>query len=242
LAKSISCTIMAFNEEASLAAATEEVVDVLSGLGRDYEVLIVDDGSRDRTPIIASEMAERIPRVRVVTHPQNRGPGSAILTGFAESKKEIVCFHPADQQIPFCEVAALFPLLDEYDVVVGERSARPGYTIMRRISSRVYIELVHLLFGFWGYKDFNFIYLFRKEILDRMAIESDGVFMTTEVLVRAKGMGARITSARATCLPRRAGVATCGRPSVIFKTIREMMQFWMRWQARRLGERIGLGP
>ncbi len=236
MAKSVSCTILAYNEEETLEAATEEVVQTLQRQysDREAEVLIVDDGSTDATPDIARAMARRHPHVRVITHPENRGPGSALVTGFAESRNEVVCFHAADQQLPFDEVAALIPLLDDHDLVIGDRTDRPGYTRLRRFSSWTYITLVHNLYGLGRFKDFNFLYLYRKEILDRITIETSGVFMPTEVLVKAIDLDARIATATVTCLPRRAGVATCGRPSVIAWTFVEMIRFWGLWRIRKL--------
>lgn len=235
MAPSVSCTILAFNEEATLEQATSDVVEALSAFGdREFEVLIVDDGSTDRTPQIASEMARRYPRVRVITHPENRGPSSGLITGFSESRNEVICFHAADQQLPFSEVAALIPLLDEHEMVIGSRTARPGYSAARLISSHAYIALVHLLFGLRQYDDFNFLYLYRKEVLDRIQIETRGVFMPTEVLVKAVDNGARIATATVTCLPRRFGKATCGSPEVIGQTFLQMISFWARWRLRRL--------
>jgi glycosyltransferase involved in cell wall biosynthesis len=239
MARSVSCTIMAYNEEATLAEATDDVVAALRGFGdRAFEVLIVDDGSTDRSAEIGRELELRHPEVRLIRHGQNRGPGSALLTGFAESKHEVICFHAADQQLPFAEVAALIPLLDEVDLVIGDRTARPGYTPLRRLSSHVYIGLVQRLFGLRAYRDFNFLYLYRKQLLDRIAqagIETTGVFMPTEVLVKAVDLGARIAPATVTCLPREHGVATCGRPSVILHTLREMLRFWGLWRLRHAG-------
>jgi glycosyltransferase involved in cell wall biosynthesis len=229
---------MAYNEEATLEEATRDVVSALSAFGdRTFEVLIVDDGSTDRTPEIAHRMQAEHPEVRVITHPGNRGPGSAILTGFAEAQNEVVCFHPADQQLPFAEVASTIPLLDDYDLVVGVRTGRPGYSLMRLLSSRTYIALVHLLFGLRELPDFNYVYLYRKALLDRISIETSGVFMTTEVLVKAAALGARIVPATITCLPRLHGKATCGSPRVIAQTFGEMMRFWWSWRRRRSNQR-----
>ena len=235
-AKSISCTILAYNEEVTLEAATEEVVETLQRRypDREAEVLIVDDGSTDATPDIARRMAERYDHVRVITHPENLGPGSALITGFAESRNDVVCFHAADQQLPFDEVAALIPLLDDHDLVIGDRTDRPGYTWLRRLSSWTYITLVHNLYDLGRFKDFNFLYLYRKELLDRITIETSGVFMPTEVLVKCIDLEARVATATVTCLPRRAGVATCGRPSVVAWTFVEMIRFWGLWRMRKL--------
>jgi len=232
---SISCTIMAFNEEATLAEATDDVLRCLRAFeGRALEVLIVDDGSTDRTPEIAAEMADKYPEVRVITHPENLGPGSALITGFNESKNDVVCFHAADQQLPFDEVSALIPLLDQYDMVIGDRTDRPDYTRMRLLSSAVYIFLAHNLYNLRRFKDFNFLYLYRKSLLDRIQIETTGVFMPTEILVKAVDLGASIVPATVTCLPRKAGVATCGRPTVVLQTVAEMLRFWGIWRWRKL--------
>lgn len=232
---SISCTIMAYNEEATMAEATRDVVTELRKLkDRELEVLIVDDGSSDATPRIAAEMAAKYPEVRVITHPQNRGPGSALITGFAESKNDVICFHAADQQLPFEEVAALIPLLDQYDMVIGDRTDRPDYTRMRLLSSQVYIFLAHNLYGLRRFKDFNFLYLYRKSLLDRIQVETTGVFMPTEILIKAVDLGAAIVPATVTCLPREHGEATCGRPNVVLHTVREMLRFYGLWRWRKV--------
>ena len=140
----------------------------------------------------------------------------------------MICFHAADQQLDFREVASFIPLLDDADIVVGSRSGRPGYTRARLLTSQVYIKLAHLLFGLTEYDDFNFLYLYRREIFDGMPIESDGVFLCTEILVRALDRGARPASVTARCLPRRVGVSTVYRPQVIAKTFLEMTRFYLR--------------
>jgi glycosyltransferase involved in cell wall biosynthesis len=233
--RSVSCTILAYNEEATLEDATRDVVTALSAFGdREFEVLIVDDGSSDRTPEIAREMASRYAQVRVITHPENRGPGSGLITGFSESKNEVICFHAADQQFHFSDVAVLIPLLDEADLVIVSRTARPGYSAMRLVSSHIYIALVHLLFGLRKYEDFNYLYLYRREVLDRIQIETKGVFMCTELLVKAVDSGAKVATATVTCLPRCHGKATCGSPAVIGQTFLQMVGFWAKWRVRKL--------
>ncbi|HEY3352829.1 MAG TPA: glycosyltransferase family 2 protein [Polyangia bacterium] len=237
MAASVSCVIMAYNEEATLEAATRDVHDALAAFGdRAFEILIVDDGSRDRTPLIAAAMAARYPAVRVITHPVNRGPGSAQVTGFRQARNDILCYHPADQQVDFREVAACIPLLDDpadpVDLIIARRSGRPGYSLRRLVSSYGYILLAQVLFGLRRFKDFNFIYLYRRAILDGMRFETQSVFFTTEVLVKAVARDARVREVTLTCLPRTAGEATCGRPAVILRTFADMMSFWAKWQLR----------
>ncbi|MCG8420013.1 MAG: glycosyltransferase family 2 protein [Proteobacteria bacterium] len=235
MARSVSCTVFAYNEEATLAEAVADVRRALGQFGdRNFEILVVDDGSTDRTPVIARQLDDQYPEVRVIYHGRNLGPGSAILTGIRNSRHDVICFHAADQQLDFAEVASFIPLLDHCDIVVGSRSGRPGYTRMRLLSSDVYIALVHALFGLDDYDDFNFLYLYRREIFDQMPIDSDGVFMCTEIFVRAVANGARVARVEARCLPRKVGVSTVYRPAVIGKTIWELLRFRWRWKRGRL--------
>jgi glycosyltransferase involved in cell wall biosynthesis len=229
MARSVSCTIMAYNEEATLEEAVDDVHRALKAFGdRAFEILVVDDGSSDRTVEIGLEMERRYPEVKLLRHPRNLGPGSAILTGIRNSRYDVICFHAADQQLNFAQVAGFIPLLDDHDLVIGSRSGRPGYTQMRMLASHTYITLAHTLFGLREYDDFNFLYLYRREVFDGMPIESDGVFLCTEVLVRALDKGARVAKVEAECLPRKVGMSTCFRAPVIEKTFGEMLRFWWR--------------
>jgi glycosyltransferase involved in cell wall biosynthesis len=228
MALSVSCTVFAFNEEGTLEEAVRDVRAALVDQDRRFEILVVDDGSTDRTPAIAAELEARWPEVRLIRHGRNLGPGSAILTGIRNSRNDVICFHAADQQLDFREVSGFIPLLDDHDIVIGSRSGRPGYTRMRMLSSRVYIELAQRLFGLEGYDDFNFLYLYRRSLFDGMPIDSDGVFLCTEIFVRARRNGARVAQVSAACLPRKVGVSRVYRPRVIGKTLLEMLRFWAR--------------
>jgi glycosyltransferase involved in cell wall biosynthesis len=235
MSRSVSCTILCYNEEATLEQAVLDVRDGLVAFGdREFEILIVDDGSTDRSVQIGHELEQRFAEVRLIRHPHNLGPGSAILTGIRNSNNEVICFHAGDQQLRFAEVSTFIPLLDDYDIVIGSRTGRPGYTKMRMLSSVVYIKLVHALFGLTEYDDFNFLYLYRRELFDDMPIDSDGVFMCTEIFVRAVERGARVVHVEAECLAREQGESAVYNSSVIFKTIREMGQFWWRHKVRRM--------
>jgi glycosyltransferase involved in cell wall biosynthesis len=232
--RSVSCTILAYNEEATLEEAVADVDRGLAAFGdRPYEILLVDDGSTDRTAAIGRALEARYPAVRLIRHARNLGPGSAILTGIRNSKHDVICFHAADQQLDFAEVASFIPLLDDHDIVIGTRSDRPDYTRLRLLSSWVYIKLAQNLFGLRGYQDFNFLYLYRRELFDDMPIGSDGVFLCTEIFVRALARDARVARVEAACLPRRAGVSGVYNTRVIAKTIVEMGRFW--WRFRRGG-------
>lgn len=237
----VTCAIMAFNEEENLAAAVDEVRRELLATGRPFEILIVDDGSVDATGRIADELAARLSapgaEVRAIHHGKNRGPGSAIVTGVELATQPLYCFHPADNQVRFADVARALDLLDEeYDLLVGQRSDRRDYSPMRKVASYGYIGLAWALFGLHGFRDFNFIYLWRTDtVRPLLPLETHGVFLCTEILVRARDAGARIGVAEAEYRPRTAGVSTVGRPSVVLRTFKQMIGFWGRRTLRRLG-------
>jgi len=231
----VTCAIMAFNEEASLAAAVEEVRAALDGSGRRYEILIVDDGSTDRTGAIADRLASSPGGVvRAIHHGKNRGPGSAIVTGVVEARQPLYCFHPADNQVAFADVARALDLLDgEFDLLVGQRSDRRDYSLARKVASFGYIALARALFGLAGFRDFNFIYLWRTDLVRKMLpLSTSGVFLCTEILVRARDAGARIGVAPAAYRPRTAGVSTVARPRVVADTFVQMMRFWITRRRR----------
>jgi glycosyltransferase involved in cell wall biosynthesis len=234
--RTVSCTIMAYNEEATLDSAVAEVHEALSDLGRPFEILVIDDGSTDRTADIGRELEERWPEVRLIRHGRNLGSGSAILTGIRNSKHDVICFHPADGQVDFREVASYIPLLDqEADLLIGSRSGRPGYSPLRNIASQTYIKLAHVLFDLRDYQDFNFIYLYRREIFDGMSIDSNGIFMCTEILVRALDRGFRVREITAECKPRQAGSTKVFRRKIIQKTFTDMLGFWWKRRGGKTG-------
>ena len=239
----VTCAILAYNEAANLEAAVDEVQRELSRTGRPFEILVVDDGSRDSTGVIADRLAAERSRpgavVKAIHHGQNRGPGSGIVTGVIEATQPLFCFHPGDNQVRFADVADALDLLDErYDLLVGQRSDRRDYSLARKAASYGYIGLAWALFGLRGFRDFNFIYLWRTELLRGMLpLSTGGVFLCTEVLVRARDAGARIGVAHAAYRPRTAGVSTVGRPEVVLRTFRQMMGFWARRLAGQTGPR-----
>jgi dolichol-phosphate mannosyltransferase len=231
---SVTCAIMAYNEEEMLEQATADVRAALSRLGRAFEIVIVDDGSTDATADVARCLAARWPEVRLVRHGTNRGPGSAIVTGLHEARGDLYCFHPADNQLVFADVARALPLLDErYDLLVGERSDRHDYSLLRRAYSYGYIGLAWALFGLRGFADFNFVYAFRRDLFDGMELETSGLFLCTEILIKALDRGKRAGVMRARYLPRTTGVSTVGRPSVALATLRQMLGFWFARRDRR---------
>ena len=224
---SLSIVLPAYNEEANVETAVEQVSDVAEQLGMDYEIILVNDGSKDRTGEIGRELMQRVPHFRLVEHYPNRGYGGSLKAGFAAATKELIAFIPADNQFDFNEIHLLLEALDGADIVSGYRAERED-TFVRRLNAFGWNTLVRVLFGYLcrdidcGFK------LFRREVLDHVVIESDGAMIDTELLAGARARGFRIADVPVTHLPRVAGEATGANIKVIAKAFRDLARFRQR--------------
>jgi glycosyltransferase involved in cell wall biosynthesis len=230
---SLSIVLPAHNEQENAAGAVEEVSDVAQRLGIDYEIVLVNDGSTDRTGEVGRELEQRIPNFRLVEHHPNRGYGGALKAGFAAATKDLIAFYPADKQFVFGEIDRLLEKIGQADIVSGFRADRQD-PLIRRFNALGWNTTIRLLFGFLcrdidcGFK------LFRREILDHVNIVSDGAMIDTEFLAGAKARGYRIVDVPVTHLPRTAGEATGANVSVIVKAFRDLARFRLRlWRELR---------
>jgi glycosyltransferase involved in cell wall biosynthesis len=119
---SLSIVIPAFNEELRLPASLERIAVYLKNGNREAEVLVVDDGSRDRTAAVAESFRDRIPGLRVIANGSNRGKGYSVRHGMREARMDLVLFSDADLSAPIEEADKLVAALDQYDVAIGSRA------------------------------------------------------------------------------------------------------------------------
>jgi glycosyltransferase involved in cell wall biosynthesis len=224
---SLSIVLPAYNEEANVERAVEQVSRVARQLGMEYEIILVNDGSADRTGEIGHELEGRIPNYRLVEHYPNRGYGGSLKAGFEAATKELIAFVPADNQFDFGEIAALLEALDGADIVSGYRAKRED-PFVRRLNAFGWNTLVSVLFGRLG-RDIDCGFkLFRREILGHVTIESNGAMIDTEFLAGAKARGYRIAEVPVTHLPRVGGEATGANFKVIAKAFRDLALFRLR--------------
>lgn len=227
-APELTVILPAYNEEENLPPTIGVLEETLGAYGIDHEIIVVDDGSTDRTGEVTRGLARRWPDIRLVEHGTNRGPGSGIPTGLAHARGEFVIFVPADLAIDPEDLPRFVAAgRGGADVVVGLRSDRRDYSPFRKIVSHVNIFLIQVLFNL-RIRQFNYIHLYRRRIFERITIESRGVFLTAEVVIKARDLGYRLTEVPARYVPRTLGQASCGRPEVIWKTVRDLFAFWAR--------------
>lgn len=203
----LSFSLLAYNERATLAEAARRASAVLERCGRTYELVLVDDGSTDGSAVIAEDLARELPYCRTIHHPVNLGIGTGIRTCFFGTVGEWATWFPADLQADPEQLPRLLGLLDDCDVLVTYRDARLRHGgAARKVISWADRALVRFLFGL-GLRDLHWIRFFRRELLERMRLACRSPSVDTEMVFRAKRMGARIHQAELPDRARRTGVA-----------------------------------
>ncbi|MCB9489373.1 MAG: glycosyltransferase family 2 protein [Deltaproteobacteria bacterium] len=220
--ESLSIIIPAFNEESTLAHVVERIDHALAGEKVPYEIIVVDDGSTDATARVA-EGLERS-NLRVVRHSTNQGAGMAVRTGITAARHTLTMYVPADGQFDPVEIPRFVDAAQGVDIVIGYRLHRQGYGLVRKAQSVVFVKLANMIFKM-RYRDLNWVHLWRRQTAGALPVESSGVFMQTELLVRARRAGMRIAEVPSEFLRRGGGKAKGSRPGTILRTLVEMIAF-----------------
>lgn len=219
----LSVVIPCFNEEGSLERTVRDAARAAARGARRHEIVIVDDGSLDRSPEIAARLACEIPDVRIVRHETNRGFGSAFRTGVDHSRFEHLVLIPADGQFPADDLDRLLRHADA-DVVVGYRIDR-GDPLRRRITTTVFFFVMFFVFRV-GVRDVNWVKLYRRRVFDASRPSFSGIGIDAEILVRARRRGMRFAQQAIGYLPRTAGRSTGDDPRRVWQTLGELGRLW----------------
>ncbi len=236
----------AHNEEANLEALVDEALAALPTIADKFEIIAVDDGSRDATPQIADDLAAKhAGTFRVVHHPANLGYGAALRSGFRAARFELVAFIDGDRQFKVADVALLTDRIaaaDAPDVVVGYRLKRADPPI-RRWYARAYRLSNRIFFGV-RVRDIDCACkLFKREALAPIRVTSGGAFFTAELLIKLRFEGRKIAEVGVPHYARTAGSPTGAKPAVVGRAIRDFwslrLRLWFgRSGAMRRGEPI----
>lgn len=226
----------AHNEEANLEGLVREALEALPSIADAFEIIAVDDGSRDRTPEIADRLAAEHPDVvRVVHHPVNRGYGGALRSGFEAARFDLLAFTDGDRQFKVADLGRLAERLagaDQPDVVVGYRIKRAD-PIVRVLYARSYKLANRLLFGLRVRDVDCACKLFRREALEGIRVESGGAFFSAELLIKIRAAGRSVVEVGVPHYPRTAGSPTGARPSVIWRAVKDFWGLRLRLWANR---------
>lgn len=233
----------AHNEEANVRGLVEEALGALPALAETFEIVIVDDGSRDATGAIADGLSAAHPDVvRAVHHPTNLGYGAALLSGFRAARFELVAFTDGDRQFHVADLGRLTARLaeaDAPDIVVGYRIKRAD-PLIRTLYARAYRFANRVWFGLRVRDVDCACKLFRRAALDGIAVESGGAFLSAELLIKLNAAGRMIVEVGVPHYPRTAGSPTGAKPSVVFRAVRDFWSLRLRmWSSRSRALRRG---
>jgi glycosyltransferase involved in cell wall biosynthesis len=232
----ISVVYPMFNEEENIERAVRFAEDVLTDMTDDYEIIIVNDASTDRSPEIAEAQARSNACVKVFHHERNLKLGGTLRTGFSKATKELVFYCDSDLPVDLLELKRAVRIMEftQSDFISAFRFDRTAEGFVRTFYSVGYNLLIRYLFPI-RVKDINFSFkLFKREILDQVALESEGSFIDAELLIKSKLHGFKITQFGVDYFPRNRGLSTLATPDVIIKMIRELVAFRMKMR-REIG-------
>ena len=234
----ISAFFPCYNEENNLTDLVSGCNKVLKGICEDYEIIIVDDGSTDRTPEAVQELQKEYPKLQYVRHAKNHGYGGAVYTGFKKSRYEYIFFSDGDNQFNLEEIPLLVKKISEADLVTGFRHQRAD-PVMRHLIAWVYRLVVRIVFGL-GITDIDCAFkLFKRNTLQRIDIRnivSKGALINTEIYARMKKLNMTVIEVPVTHYARLTGKQTGASFKVILRAMVELVS--LKFKLRREGLQI----
>ncbi len=227
--KELSVFLPAYNEGTNIERVVLRILSILPEIANDYEILIIDDGSTDKTERLCESLSRKDLHVRCIRHRQNRGYGAALRSGLYGSKFEWVAFTDADGQFDFSEIRLLIDnqRKTKSDLVIGYylKRAVPFYRVF---NSFLWKTLIFLFFSLRVRDiDCGFKLISRKVIESIPTLESErGAFISTELLIKAKKRGFKIVEVGVHHYPRKAGAPTGANLNVIIRSFVDLFKLW----------------
>lgn len=224
--ESISVVIPAYNEEETVEQVVKEAFSTLAKISKDYEVVLIDDGSTDKTGKIIDRIARQNKRIRGVHHKQNMGFTGAMRTSFTSAKKHLVFLAPADGQFDFSQLKNFIEAIKGYDVAIGYRVENEE-DIIRKINSRLFHLVCKILLNI-HFKEISSVSLWRRRVIQSIEVVSEdrSAMFLPEVTSKALRKKYRFVEVPLRWGHRRGGESKGANPRVIVKTLIQMLRLW----------------
>lgn len=226
----LSVFMPAFNEEANIAETVEKTMVVLKKLPvKDYELIVVNDGSKDKTLDVLEDLKKKYPKLKIVNHVKNKGYGEALKSGFAASRFDLIAYIDSDGQFDFSEISKFLDKIQDADIVVGYRINRQD-PLLRKFNGWGWTMMNNLLFGL-NVRDIDCAFkLLRKDVIESIPkLESErGGMISPELLAKAKKKGFKIVEVGVHHYPRTAGHPTGGNLKVIINSFKDLFKLRLK--------------
>jgi glycosyltransferase involved in cell wall biosynthesis len=224
----ISVFFPAYNEEENIESTVSKAVTVCTQIAERYEIIVVNDGSRDRTPEIVEKMILQNSNIRLISHDPNRGYGAALKTGMHSAQYNVIAFTDGDGQFDFSEITNFLPYLQSFDLIIGFRKKRIE-GLKRILIAGILKVAAFILFGL-RFKDIDCAFkVFNKSVVEKVwPLQAEGALISTEFLYKAKHAGCKITEVPVHHYPRGGGKPTGSSPKVLFKAGIEILRLWIK--------------
>jgi glycosyltransferase involved in cell wall biosynthesis len=223
--KALSIVMPAYNEEQVIRRVVNSVKRAISSLGIEYEIIIVNDASLDRTGEIATEIAQNAPKIKVIHHLQNKMMGGAIKTGARAAQYDYILPIPFDSPLNKPEIENFLKEAEEVDIVIGYRPERTGYNWFLKLLSGGLKNIFRILFRI-NLKDFTWICLYKKEVFEKLSLNFNGVVFFPEILIKSIKKGYSVKEIPSAMKKREYGKGTVSRPLAMVKILADVFKLW----------------
>jgi glycosyltransferase involved in cell wall biosynthesis len=224
MSKSLSVVVPMYNEEENAEQAVLSLQKVLADLLDDFEIIIVESGSTDRTAEIADRLENEQPDVRVIHQISKEGLGSAIRLGMANTRKDFVLYIDGDEPFDVGEITRIIPLLDSWQAIIGYRIGKRE-NLRRKLLSRGYNGIIQLFLRL-NVRDVNFsMKVISRHLLKKLKLRANGCFYDAELIAEIRRTGTDIYELGFEYTPRKSGKSALDRPSIIVNILFELTSY-----------------
>jgi len=227
----LSVFFPAYNEEERISATVKKALAVAPKAAEKYEIVVINDGSKDKTGEVIDSLAEKHNYVRALHHKKNRGYGAALKTGFYKTKYQWITFTDSDGQFDFSEITDFIEAQKKTGkkLVIGYYKKRqvPFY---RKVNTFLWEGVVRILFGL-NVRDIDTAFkLIHRDVINTIPkLESErGAFISSEFLIKAKKAGFGMVEVPVTHFPREEGKGTGSNLDVIVKSFVDLFKLWKK--------------
>lgn len=225
---SVSFVFPMYNEAENIAATIRRASALAQKLSDDYEVVVVDDASTDRSGEIVDRLAREDAHVRSIRLDRNTKFGGALKTGLFAAKKDVIIYTDADFPAKDADIIKAAHALEDADIVTAYSLVIKDASLKRIIMSKTYNFLVHLFFGLRLHDINSGLKIYRKRVFDTMRLQSESPFIDVEIFAEAIRKGCQVKQYGLIFDLRTGGVSTISRPGVVAKTFIDMVSYWVR--------------